>query len=69
MNLRIKANLSQSSLFVLIVVIFQFRTVQNMVKISLNSNANSVALQPNGFVGGILISVSLAISVNVMEIM
>ena len=41
----------------------------SMELISLNSNANSVVLSLNGFVGVILISASLVIKSNAVEIM
>ena len=54
---------------VLVAVTYQSKTVPNTEKTLLSSNANSVAVLLNGFVGEILTSASLVIRSSVMEIM
>jgi len=61
--------LKQNSWYAQIVVIFQSKTAQNMVKILFSSNVNFVVVLLNGFAGEILIFVNLAIKDSVMEIM
>lgn len=55
--------------FVLNVVTFLLKIVQNMVLISYNLNVNFVVQQLNGFAGEILIFVNPVIKNNVMETM
>ena len=50
-------------------MIFQYKIVPSMEKISLNSNVNSAVVLLNGFVGEILISVNRVIKSNAVEIM
>jgi hypothetical protein len=61
--------LKHSSLYALNVVIFQSKTVQNMVKTLFNLNVNFAVVLHSGFVGVTLISVNLVIKGNAMEIM
>ena len=61
--------LKQNSWYAQIVVIFQSKTAQNMVKILFSSNVNFVVVLLNGFAGEILIFVNLVIKDSVMETM
>ena len=62
-------HLNLRSLFALTAARSQYKTAPNMGKNLFSLNVNIVAQQPNGFVGGTLIFVSLAIRNNVTEIM
>lgn len=62
-------NLRLKNSFVQIVVRFQFKIAPSTGKTLLNLNASFAAIQRNGSVGETLISASLAIKGNAMEIM
>ena len=61
--------LNRKNSFVQIAVKSLFKTVKNMGNSLFNLNANFVVRLPNGFAGGILISVNLVINANVLVIM
>ena len=50
-------------------MIFQYKIVLSMEKISLNSSVNSAVVLLNGFAGEILISANRVIRSNAVEIM
>lgn len=69
MSLKMQGHLNLKNLCVRIAAKFLYKTAQNMARILFSLNVNFAVQQLNGFVGEILIFVSLVIKNNVTEIM